>query len=91
MTKLINTLAAISLSLSVMCAAHRLQARAGSHKSSSKVHRTSVNHQTSTWNWRHNDSNVDLSRHIRGTVEIPPDGLRRHKAISDGGYIPRER
>lgn len=84
MTTLRNKLAAISLSLSVICAL--TFASTAQTKSSSKSERTSVNQENNTWNWRHNDSAVDLRVTIRGKVEFTDD-YTDIKSISDGGDI----
>ncbi len=84
MTTLRNKLAAISLSLSVICAL--TFASTAQTKSSSKSERTSVNQENNTWNWRHNDSTVDLHVTIRGKVEFADD-YSDIKSISDGGDI----
>jgi hypothetical protein len=71
MPRLRNKLAAISLSLSVLCALNI--ASAAQTKSSSKSERTSVNQENGNWNWHHNDSTVDLHVTIRGKVEFADD------------------
>lgn len=84
MTTLRNKLAAISLSLSVICAL--TFAITAQTKSSSKSERTSVNQENNTWNWHHNDSTVDLHVTIRGKVEFADD-YTDIKSISDGGDV----
>lgn len=84
MTTLRNKLAAISLSLSIICAL--TFAITAQTKSSSKSERTSVNQENNTWNWHHNDSTVDLHVTIRGKVEFADD-YTDIKSISDGGDV----
>lgn len=53
---------------------------------SSKSERTSVHHESSNWNWHHNDDSEDLSVTIRGKVEFTDD-YSDVKSISEGGDI----
>ena len=82
MAKLRNKLAAISLSLSVICALNI--ATTAQTKSSSKSERTSVNQENNNWNWHHNDNSVDLHVTIRGKVEFADDYSDITSITADG-------
>ena len=84
MLRLRNKFAAISISLSVICALNN--ATTAQTKSSSKTDRTSVNQENGNWNWHHNDSTVDLYVTIRGKVEFA-DGYSDITSITADGEI----
>ena len=81
MPRLRNKLAAILLSLSVICLN---SASVAQTKSSSKSERTSANQENNNWNWHHNDSTVDLHVTIRGRVEFADDYSAITSITADG-------
>lgn len=79
-----NKLAAISLSLSLICSL--AVACAAQTKTSSRAEKTSVNTERNNWNWHRNNEEADLHVTIRGKVDFADD-YRDIKSISDGGDI----